>query len=31
VATPAGSNESVVVTLTGPLPASSLFVRVKAQ
>jgi len=31
VATPAGNNESVVVTLTGPLPASKLFVRVKAQ
>lgn len=31
VATPAGSNESVVVTLTGPLSAGKLFVRVKAQ
>ena len=31
VATPAGNNESVAVTLTGPLTASKLFVRVKAQ
>jgi autotransporter-associated beta strand protein len=30
VATPAGDNESVVVTLTGPLPSTKLFVRVKA-
>ncbi|MCB1132935.1 MAG: autotransporter-associated beta strand repeat-containing protein, partial [Verrucomicrobiae bacterium] len=31
VATPAGDNESVAVTLTGPLPADKLFVRVKAE
>jgi autotransporter-associated beta strand protein len=31
VATPSGDNESVEVTLTGPLPSDKLFVRVQAD